>query len=51
MDRHPAAILSAGYDQALEILAAAKRTAYRRGFIEGIAVGLALALMVWALSR
>ncbi len=39
------------YQTALDAINAAERKAYLRGMCEGIAVGLALSLMVWALSR
>lgn len=39
------------YQRALDAVAEARRRAYLRGMVEGVAVGLALALLVWALSR
>lgn len=39
------------YQNALDAIAKAKRTGYRRGMADGVAVGLSLALMVWALAR
>ena len=39
------------YRAAVDAIESAKAKGYRRGMVDGIAVGLALALMVWALAR